>query len=90
MPTLCLDRFKFDPGIIDLFPEHIARLYNAVPLFKTADTLMISTAEPLNIFVLDDLISFCRCNIVLVLSPENEIVWAIDSLYSKDGLKDAH
>ncbi len=83
MPTLGLDKFKFDTEIVSLFPEHIARLYNAIPLLKTTDTLIVSTSDPLNIFALDDLNTFKGCKVNLVLSPENEIIQAIECHYSK-------
>jgi type IV pilus assembly protein PilB len=81
IPTLCLERFKFDAGLISLFPENLARLYNAIPLAKTADTFIISTSEPLNIFALSDLNNFSGFNIAIVLSPEVEIVRAIEIQY---------
>jgi len=81
IPTLCLERFKFDAGLIRLFPEDLARLYNAIPLAKTADTFIISTSEPLNIFALSDLNNFSGFNIAIVLSPEVEIVRAIEIQY---------
>ncbi|MFA5224925.1 MAG: hypothetical protein WC431_07140, partial [Candidatus Omnitrophota bacterium] len=81
MFQLSLDKFKFDPEIVNLFPEGIARLYRAVPLLKNGDNLIIATSEPLNVFVLDDLAVFCRSDIVFVFSPENEIDQAIARLY---------
>jgi len=83
MPAVNLSNFKFDRGLIDLFPEYISRIYSAVPLFKTPNTLVVATSEPLNILALDDLKDFCRCNVALVLSNENEIAFAIEGLYGK-------
>ena len=81
MFQLSLDKFKFDPEIVNLFPEGIARLYRAVPLLRNGGNLIIATSEPLNVFVLDDLAVFCRSDIVFVFSPENEIDQAIARLY---------
>ncbi len=83
MPAVSLSNFKFDRGLIDLFPEYISRIYSAVPLFKTPNTLVVATSEPLNILALDDLKDFCRCNVALVLSNQNEIAFAIEGLYGK-------
>ncbi|MDD5253369.1 MAG: GspE/PulE family protein [Candidatus Omnitrophica bacterium] len=88
LPFLSLEKFKFDSEIVNLFPESIARLYQAIPLLKNGDNLIIATSEPLNIFVLDDLAVFCRSNIVFVFSPENEINQAIARLYQA-GIKDS-
>ena len=84
MPVLCLDNFKFGAGIIDLFPEYMAKIYNAVPLLRNGNTFIIATSEPLNILALADLNSFCRCNTALVLSPEDEVIRAIGRLYGKE------
>ena len=84
MPALCLDNFKFGAGIIDLFPEYMAKIYNAVPLLRNGNTFIIATSEPLNILALADLNSFCRCNTALVLSPEDEVTRAIGRLYGKE------
>jgi type IV pilus assembly protein PilB len=87
MPTLHLAKFKFDPTVIDLIPERMARLYNTIPLSRIGNTLTVSISDPLNIFALDDLGNFTGCSIDIVLSPEDEIAHAIESQYHK-GAKD--
>ena len=84
MPTLHLAKFKFDPAVIDLIPERMAKLYNTIPLSKIGNTLTISISDPLNIFALDDLGNFTGCSIDIVLSPEEEIAHAIDSQYRRE------
>ena len=84
MPTMHLSRFKFDPLVINLIPERIARLYALVPLSKMGNTLTIAIADPLNILALDDLKNFTGCNIDIVLSPEEQILKCIESQYSKE------
>ena len=39
MPTLHLVRYKFDPEIIKLIPERMARQYNVIPLSMMGNTL---------------------------------------------------
>ncbi len=95
MPTLHLGKYKFDPEIIKLIPERLARQYNIIPLSRIANTLTVAMSDPLNIFALDDLRFFTGCNIDIVLSPEDEILKVIDSHYnvqvadSKKTLEDA-
>jgi type IV pilus assembly protein PilB len=84
MPTLHLAKYKFDPAITHLVPEHTARFYNLIPLSRIGDTLTIAISDPLNIFALDDLKTLTGCNIDIVLSPENEIAKAIDMQYRQD------
>jgi type IV pilus assembly protein PilB len=87
MPTLHLTKYRFDPSIINLIPERIARQYNLIPLSRMGNTLTISMSDPLNIFALDDLNALTGCDIDTVLSPQDEIQRAIDMQYrleSKD------
>jgi len=81
MPTLHLTKYKFDPNIINLVPERMARQYNLIPLSRMGDTLTVAMSDPLNIFALDDLQTLTGCSIDTVLSPEDEISRAIDAQY---------
>ena len=81
MPTLHLSKYKFDPGVVSLVPERMARLYSLIPLSKIGDTLTVAMSDPLNIFALDDLKTITGCNIDTVLSYEDEISKSIDAQY---------
>ena len=81
MPELHLTKYKFDPDIINLIPERMARLYNFIPLSRIGDTLTVSMSDPLNVFALDDVKSLTGCDIDIVISPEDEISKAIDAHY---------
>lgn len=84
IPTLHLTRYKFDPQIIKLVPERMARQYNVIPLSQIGNTLTLAVSDPLNIFALDDLKLLTGLNIDTVLSPEDEIIKAIDTQYRLD------
>ncbi|MEW6101490.1 MAG: GspE/PulE family protein [Candidatus Omnitrophota bacterium] len=84
IPSLHLTKYKFDSAIVNLIPEHIARLYNVIPLSRIGNTLTVSMSDPLNIFALDDLKTLTGCNIDTVLTPEDEILQAIDNQYARE------
>jgi len=84
IPTLRLAKFRFDAEVINLIPEHMAKLYNTIPLSKIGSTLTVAMSDPLNIFAFDDLSNFTGCNIDIVLSPEDEIAHVIDNQYHKE------
>lgn len=87
IPILHLPKYKFDPEITQLIPEHVARQYALIPLSRMGDNITVAIADPLNIFALDDLKTLTGCNIDTVLSPQDEILRAIDAQYrprSKD------
>lgn len=77
IPTLHLAKYKFDPAVVNLVPERMARQYNLIPLSKMGNTLTVAMVDPLNIFALDDLRALTGCNIDTVLSPEEELLQAI-------------
>jgi len=81
IPTLHLTKYKFDPEVIKLIPEHIAAQYGIIPLSRMGNTITVATSDPLNIFALDDLKTFTGCNIDIVLSPKDDIAKSIDVQY---------
>ena len=81
IPILHLTKYKFDPQIIELIPEHIARQYCLIPLSRMGNNITVAMADPLNIFALDDLRTLTGCNIDMVLSPQDEISRVIDTQY---------
>jgi len=83
MPTLHLNKYKFDKKIVALIPTHLASLYKVVPLSRIGNTMTIAMADPLNIFALDDLKALTGCTIDIVISPEGEIMQAIESQYEQ-------
>lgn len=84
IPTLNLSKYKFSPEIIGLVPERIARLYGLIPISRFGNTITVAMSDPLNIFALDDLKTLTGCNIDTVLSPDDEVLRAIDAQYNLD------
>ncbi len=79
IPILHLTKYKFNPEIIKIIPEHISRQYCLIPLSRIGNNLTVTMADPLNIFALDDLKTLTGCNIDIVISPQDEISRAIDT-----------
>jgi len=84
MPSLHLAKYKFDPAVIGLVPERLARLYNLIPISRFGSTITVAMSDPLNIFALDDLRTLTGCNIDTVLSSEEEITRAIKAQYNPE------
>jgi type IV pilus assembly protein PilB len=59
----------------------MARQYTVIPLSRIADTLTVAMVDPLNIFAFDDIRVITGCEIDIVLSPEEEILRAIEQYY---------
>ncbi|MGE5197810.1 MAG: GspE/PulE family protein, partial [Deltaproteobacteria bacterium] len=81
IPTLRLNKYKFDADIVQLIPERMARQYNIIPLSRIGNTLTVAMSDPLNIFALDDIKTMTNCDIDIVLSSEDEISRVIDAQF---------
>jgi len=81
IPTLHISKYKFDPEIVRVIPERMALQYKIIPLSRMSNTLTVAMSDPLNIFALDDVKAFTGCSIDTVLSPEAEILKAIEKQY---------
>ena len=87
IPPIDLSRFKIDPQIAKLIPERIARQYHVIPISQIGNTLVISMADPLNIFAMDDLRMLTHYQIDPVLSTDKDILEAIDRVYAPQDMK---
>ncbi len=68
IPTLHLAKYRFDPDVVKLIPERIARQYNLITLSQIGNTLTVAMSDPLNVFALDDIKTCTNCDIDIVLS----------------------
>ena len=53
VPSIDLDSFEIDPDVIQLIPEEVAIKHNVEPITPAGYTLILSTADPANIFALN-------------------------------------
>lgn len=82
IPPINLAKYKVETEAVSLVPERIARRYRLIPICKLGNTLVVSMADPLNIFALDELKVLTNYNIEPVLSLESDILQAIDKYYA--------
>ena len=82
LPIIDLSRLEFDPTLVDVIPDNIARKYEILPIGKEGATLKIAISDPSNIFALDDLKFLTGSNIQLFLSTEKNLREALDKHYS--------
>lgn len=84
VPTLHLSKYRFDPEVVQLIPERMAKQYNVIPISRMGNTITVAMSDPLNVFALDDLKTCTGCQIDIVLSSEEEIASAVINQYRKD------
>lgn len=85
IPHVDLGNYLIDAKTIKFMPEALAKKYQAVPLFKSGDTLTVAMADPLNVLALDDLHLKTGFNIEPVVANEVDVKKAINQYYGVGG-----
>jgi type IV pilus assembly protein PilB len=83
VPTIDLEEFDVDPAVIQLIPEEVALKHTVLPVNRAGSTLIIATADPSNIFAIDDIKFLTGYNVEVVVASEDSIKRAIDRHYEQ-------
>ena len=81
VPTLNLEDFEIDSEVMKLIPEDVATKHTIIPVNRAGATLIIATADPSNIFAIDDVKFLTGYNVEVVVAAEEAIRRAIDKYY---------
>ena len=81
IPSINLAKYKISPDLKLLIPDRVARQYRVIPISSLGNTITVATADPFNIFTIDDLKSLTGMDIDLTIATESEIMQAIDQFY---------
>ena len=84
IPPMNLSRYKIDPSVIKLISRKIAKNYKILPISKIGNTLMVAVADPLNIFLLDDIKTLTGFKISPVIATEKDIGEAQRQYYDEN------
>jgi len=88
VPSIDLDEFEVDPEVSQLIPEDVAMKHNVVPVNRAGSTLILATADPSNIFALDDIKFLTGYNIQPVVASEEAIKRSIEKFYEQSDVLD--
>ena len=83
VPGIDLDEFEVDPAVIQLIPEEVAIKHTVLPVNRAGSTLILATADPSNIFAIDDIKFLTGYNIEVVVASEEAIKRAVDRFYDQ-------
>jgi type IV pilus assembly protein PilB len=83
VPSINLDEFEIDPAVIELIPEEVALKHTVIPVNRAGSTLILATADPSNIFALDDIKFLTGYTVQPVVAAEEAIRRAIDRYYQQ-------
>ena len=83
VPSINLEDFQIEPEVLALIPEDVANKHSVVPVNRAGSTLILATADPSNIFALDDIKFLTGYNIQPVVASEDAIRQAIETYYAE-------
>ncbi|MDJ0789636.1 MAG: type II secretion system protein GspE, partial [Myxococcota bacterium] len=83
VPDIDLEEFDVDPSVIQLIPEEVALKHTVLPVNRAGSTLIIATADPSNIFAIDDIKFLTGYNVEVVVASDEQIKRAIDRHYDQ-------
>jgi type IV pilus assembly protein PilB len=83
LPSIELADFEIDPDVIKLIPEEVAQKHTVIPVNRAGSTLILATADPSNIFAIDDIKFLTGYNVEVVVASEEAIKAAIDQYYDQ-------
>ncbi|MDP9146000.1 MAG: Flp pilus assembly complex ATPase component TadA, partial [Actinomycetota bacterium] len=88
VPSINLDHFEVDQGVVKLIPAETSRKYQVLPLSRSGATLTVAMADPTNVFAMDDIKFMTGYNVEPVVASESSLDQAIDRYYgSSRGLQ---
>ena len=81
VPSINLSFFQIDPAVVKLIPVEVAQKYMVVPLSRVGSTLTVASADPTNVFAMDDIKFMTGFNVEPVVASETSITEALEKYY---------
>ncbi len=85
VPSIALDAFAIEPGVIALVAGDRARRHLVLPISRTGATLTLAMADPTNVLAIDDIRFNTGCNVETVVATEAALAQALDKYYLRRG-----
>lgn len=90
IPYLNLNEMTVPPEVLTTIPEGIVRSHNLLPVRLTGNLLQISMADPLDVFIIDEIHYQTGYELEVAISPESQVEAAIRHYYgTSDSLQNA-
>lgn len=81
IPFLNLNELTVPPEVLTTIPEGIVRSHNLLPVQLTGNLLQISMADPLDVFIIDEIHYQTGYELEVAISPESQVEAAIRHYY---------
>ena len=83
IPLIDLRHFKFDPLLVKLIPETLARRFRVIVLTRESGGILVGMADPTDIFAQDKLESILGESLTPAIVREAELLRALDNVYRR-------
>ena len=80
-----LSEVAIDASVATIIPENLARKYQALPIFWEEHRLVVATADPSNVFAVDDIRAITGADIRTVVATSGQLAELIDRFHRLDG-----
>ena len=81
IPSVNLDLFNIEPGVLRLIPQEVAQKHCVLPLSRVGATLTLAMVDPTNVFAMDDVKFMTGLNVEPVVVAEGSVQLAIAKYY---------
>lgn len=81
IPFFDVREFKPKDEILDLIPGNLARRFKAIPMDAQGNRLLVAMANPLDVFIIDELRDVTNHEIEPLIAVEEDLVNALNSIF---------
>ena len=81
---LHLGNLKIPSDVLNIIPASIATSSSIIPISKKGKKLVVAMANPLEQYVIDDLRFITQLDVEIAVSPESEVIKAIEKFYTNN------
>ena len=82
IPYVNLDDYMLDIDCLKYIPYEEALKYRIIPLFRIEDVLTVAMADPIDLFLLKNIINSVNCKVEPIICSERSIIQAIKNNYT--------
>ena len=84
LPPINVSRLKIDPEVLKIIPKAIASKYQIMPISLMGDQLTLAMADPLNIFIIDNVKALTGFTISPIIGRSKDITKTIEKYYEEE------
>ncbi len=82
MPPIDIGRMKIDPEVLKFIPRDLAAKHLLIPISRIRGNLTLAMADPLNVFVIDNIKTLTGLNIIPIIGQASQIREAVEKYYT--------